>query len=183
MNRPSIRWPITTIDFEATSLASNSHPIEIGVASWEGPGSIATVWSRLIRPTPGWDARGSWNPASEAIHGISRSSLDEGHDPTDVMRTLNERCPMGVLAFCDGGRYDGHWLAELAAAAAIEPLLHLGSWHRLARMFDEEGAARLATHRAPHEIAHRAGPDAMDHIRALSWALDEPEPTFVDLDA
>lgn len=179
----AIQWPIVTLDFEASSLGGDSYPIEVGIARWEGPGHRASSWSRLIRPTAKWEARSSWNPASQAIHRIDRSRLADGLDPKETMELLNERCPIGTLAFCDGGRYDAHWLSELSEAAGIEPLLHLGSWHRLGRSLGEEAGTRLTTHRAPHEIVHRAGPDAMDHIRALAWAIGEDEPQFDVVDS
>ena len=183
MNIDDLQWPITTLDFEATSLSNDSHPIEIGVARWEGPGGEATTWSALIAPTDEWTARGSWSIQSQGIHGISPDMLERGMDPRAVMALLNDRCPIGTLAFCDGGRFDARWLSELATAADVEPRLHLGSWHRLIRCFDQEAAARIRGHRAPHEIVHRAGPDAMDHIRALAIGLCVEEPVFRDLDA
>jgi hypothetical protein len=182
LNHPALQWPVTTLDFEASSLARDSFPIEIGVARWDGPGSIATTWSVLMEPMAEWMERCSWSRESERIHGISIDMLDDGLAPAAVMALLNERCPIGTLAFCDGGRYDAHWLSELATAADVEPRLHLGSWHRLIRCFDEDAAARIRNHRAPNEIVHRAGPDAMDHIRALAAGLGVPEPSFRDLD-
>lgn len=178
----AINWPITTLDFEASSIGGNSYPIEIGIACWRGPGHNATVWSKLIAPTRAWDRRNAWSPQSEAVHGIPREHLELGLDPDEAMQLLNKRCPIGTIAFCDGGQHDSYWLEELADAAEIEAQLHLGSWGKLLRSFDQDALNRIERYKDGKNLTHRAGADAMDHIRILAVALDVKIPQFRHLD-
>lgn len=179
MTRNRLRWPVTTIDFEASALGDQSYPIEVGVAFWAGPGTRGTSWGALIRPTREWGDTGYWNPQSQRIHGISGTDLGiHGLAPSDAMRALNAFCLPGTIAFCDGGRHDLHWMRRLADAGGIQPSLLLGSWHHLVSSLGDEVAERIAKHHGPEDIVHRAAPDAEQHIRALAFGLGLDEPGF-----
>lgn len=176
----TLSWPLTTIDFEASGLGPDTYPIEIGVARWGSPESPIIVWSSLIGTTMEWRKRGRWDPEALRIHGIPRRSLEDAPGPVQVMEDLNRRCGVGTLAFCDGGTHDHHWMQKLATAAGQGPRLMLGSWRHVLMHLSEEGRDRAVNHRAPHEIAHRAGADAVDHLKAIAHAIGADEPDVGD---
>jgi DNA polymerase III epsilon subunit-like protein len=68
---------VVCIDIEASSLATNSSPIEIGVA-WISDMEIK-VRASLIRPRPAW-SQSAWSPQSAAIHGVPRAALEAAPD-------------------------------------------------------------------------------------------------------
>jgi hypothetical protein len=98
------------LDFEASSLASASYPIEV---AWSLPdGSIE---SHLISPA-GIERWNDWSAQAERLHGISRAQLvAEGQSPAWVCRRLNERLA-GRVVYTDAPEYDRTWLDELFAA-------------------------------------------------------------------
>lgn len=171
-------WPLTTIDFEASGLGRLTYPIEIGISRWHGPGHVARTWHSLIAIDPSWAAKGLWNDASQAIHGIDRRELADAPSAIDAMKTANAFAPLGTLAFCDGGGHDSYWLQRMADAAGLAPTFLLGSWAHVADAMHEDQRERLMNHRDEGETAHRAGPDAEDHIRAFACALGLEEPAF-----
>ena len=54
------------------------------------------------------------------MHGILRDDLASGATPAAVAAELNARLASIGIVWCDGGRYDAHWLAVLYATAQIE---------------------------------------------------------------
>lgn len=99
------------LDFEASSLADDSYPIEVGWV-WED----GRTESHLLRPAPGWT---DWDPAAEAIHGVSRSVLDSDGEPHDavahrVLEALGEH-----RAFASAPSWDGKWLSLLLRSAGL----------------------------------------------------------------
>ena len=105
------------IDFEASAL-ENGYPIEVGVAE------VATgaVRSWLIRPSETWLAGRIWSPASEKVHGISRSLLEaEGKPPEAVWAALAPALA-GKLLVSDNPPFDGRWLRMLSPEAAASVL-------------------------------------------------------------
>jgi len=174
----AFRWPLHTIDFEASHLGKHSYPIEIGVCIWDGPDHDARTWSSLIGRTDDWLRRGVWNEDSERIHGISRGMLDDAPTPAEALRAANRFLGVGAIVYCDGGSYDAYWLERLSTAAGILPSFTLGSWHLVGHNMDEDQRLKLHSHRAEDEIAHRAAADAEDHVRAFCHALGIPEPSF-----
>src|SRR5690554_3364695 len=74
------------IDFKASSLdLIASYPIEVGLCLPDG-----TLHSWLIRPNRQWQ---DWSDSAEAIHGISRSRLEqEGRPVAEVVEQLNGFC-------------------------------------------------------------------------------------------
>ena len=98
------------LDFEASSLADDSYPIEVGWAFEDGRAE-----AHLIRPAPGWT---DWNPRAEALHGISRAALADGASHTAVAhRVLEALSEHSVHA--SAPTWDGKWLSVLFRAAGL----------------------------------------------------------------
>ncbi len=98
----------TFIDFEASSLNTDSYPIEV---AWNYPDG--SVESHLINPDfiedwSDWDAHAQCN-----IHGIDREDLrKEGKDPNWVCDRMREALGSTIL-HSDGAEFDGFWLSRL----------------------------------------------------------------------
>jgi hypothetical protein len=134
------------LDFEASSLAPGSYPIEVGWVMEDG-----SVEEHLIRPAPAWT---DWDPTAEAIHGLSRDVLlARGEPHEEVARRM-----MQVLAahevFASAPSWDGKWLSVLLRAAGYpRHALRL----RDTEEADLDAAAEiLAPGREPGEVAHTA---------------------------
>jgi hypothetical protein len=174
-----LSWPIRTIDFEASSLHKLSYPIEIAISQWNGPDDPTGVtWHTLIGETADWRAKGLWSEDSQRIHGIDRAALVDAPEPSLVMAQANRFAPVGSVAFCDGGSYDSFWMQRLADAAGRRPAVLLGSFAHLLSFLDDEQTARIVSHHSERKIAHRAAPDAEQHIQCLAFAMGLREPRF-----
>src|SRR3546814_1795139 len=88
LNPTSIRWPLASIDFEASGLGEGTYPIEVGLAVWHGPDTPIRTWSTLIAPTPDWVARGVWKSEAESVHKIDRGSLHRSEEHTSELQSL-----------------------------------------------------------------------------------------------
>ena len=98
------------LDFEASSLASASYPVEV---AWSLPDGC--IESHLISPA-GIERWNDWSAQAERLHGISRAQLlAEGQSPAWICRRLNERLA-GRVVYTDAPEYDRAWLDELFAA-------------------------------------------------------------------
>jgi hypothetical protein len=99
------------LDFEASSLADESYPIEIGWAGENG-------WreTHLIRPAANWS---DWDDEAEAIHGLARARLlAEGEDHAVVARrALEALSPHEV--FVSAPSWDGKWMSVLLRGAGL----------------------------------------------------------------
>jgi len=169
--RSTLPWPLTVIDFEASSLDQDGYPIEVGLALWPGPDAIFG-WSTLIKPAGDWSRHGHWSPKSAKVHGIlGRELLADGQPVSRVAATLNEALGHGTVAWCDGDAYDIHWTGALFKAANVAPLFSLGDWHRLmallSRAMRDRGLGWLE--QAP--ARHRARADAEQLLLALAHAV------------
>lgn len=99
------------IDLEASGLASNSYPIEVGIVLGNGQSFEA-----LIKPLPHWQ---HWDDEAEAIHGISRAQLmEEGQDIQHVCQQMNAFCA-GKTLYSDCWVHDSRWLNLLFAEAGV----------------------------------------------------------------
>lgn len=108
------------LDFEASSLASASYPIEV---AWScGDDSIE---SHLISPASvaRWT---DWHAKAEALHGLSREQLiEKGKPPVWVAQRMNEQL-VGQTLYSDNPDFDGFWLEELfRASAGLKPAFQL----------------------------------------------------------
>lgn len=166
-------FPLAVIDFEASSLGSDSYPIEVGVAIATGRQADIASWSALIKPSPEWKSANAWDRRSEQVHGIRQSQLDEGLQPAEALARLNELLtPIGTV-WCDGGQYDRFWFDRLCKAAPlVRPAFKL--WD-IVGLFALDRAAhnRFANHIAQTEAPHRAGPDAVRICKAIVTSLED----------
>jgi hypothetical protein len=99
------------LDFEASSLAKHSYPIEVGWVWEDGSGE-----AHLIRPAPRWT---DWDARAQAIHGIARAELEaKGEDYALVAQRM-----VTVLSGHDlcasAPSWDGKWLSALLRAAGL----------------------------------------------------------------
>lgn len=164
---------IAFLDFEASSLADASYPIEVGWVFEDGRGE-----AYLIRPAPDWD---DWDSEAEAIHGITRSELqDRGVDHAQVARRMIEALSGHDLC-ASAPSWDGKWLGRLLRAAGFprhalrlrdtDAVLHEAAYAALRDVVPRDVLARtVADLIARCEIA-RAGPTPAH--RALADAEEE----------
>jgi len=100
------------IDLEASGLASNSYPIEVGLALEPG-----RRYCRLIKPVDHWH---HWDEHAESVHKISRETLfEKGRPVTEVAHELNQLLKNRIV-FSDAWGVDNSWIMVLFAAAGIE---------------------------------------------------------------
>ncbi|CAH2606161.1 Transcriptional regulator (plasmid) [Rhodovastum atsumiense] len=107
------------IDFEASSLSTDSYPIEVAWVGEDGRGE-----SYLIRPEPDWC---DWSPASQSIHGITRAHLQrDGHEAVWVAnRLITVLGDPAARVYSDVPGHDQMWLDELLAASSSAPRIPL----------------------------------------------------------
>ena len=161
------------LDFEASSLAKESYPIEIAWA-WED----GREETHLIRPAPGWT---DWDERAAVIHGIARSELlSLGASHVEIAHRVVDSL-VGHLVYASSPSWDGKWLSVLLRSAGLpRHALRLRDTDEaqleaarsgLQRRLPEDGldatAAELIRRvRAADEgpIAHRALPDAAHEL-------------------
>jgi hypothetical protein len=99
------------LDFEASSLAKKSYPIEVAWIFEDGRAE-----THLIRPAPGWD---DWDMAAEAIHHIPRARLlSEGTPHDELARHMVDQLSGHDLT-ASAPSWDGKWLSALLRAAGL----------------------------------------------------------------
>lgn len=103
---------IVFLDFEASSLAKCSHPIEVAWVFEDGAEE-----THLIRPAPQWT---DWNADAQAIHGITPEVLErEGEALAHVAwRMMAELAGHDLVASAPS--WDGKWLSTLLRAAGVD---------------------------------------------------------------
>jgi hypothetical protein len=99
------------LDFEASSLAKHSYPIEVAWVFEDGAAE-----SRLIRPAPQWD---DWDATAEAIHHITRETLLRDGTPHDVLARTMMEVLSGHDLTASAPSWDGKWLSALLRAAGL----------------------------------------------------------------
>lgn len=151
------------LDIEASAYAlPGSYPLEVAVAY------VASGESKswLIRPTESWLSRGYWDPASEAVHGISRELLLADGRPVEQVQAELTEAVQGYRVLSDATSADGYWLDVLYELAEppfaleriadyIRPATGLTGIAARERFVVAEAEARR---RVPRR--HRAEPDA-----------------------
>lgn len=102
---------IVFLDFEASSLARHSYPIEVAWVFEDGSSE-----SHLIRPAPQWE---DWDASAEAIHHIPRATLLQEGMPHDELaqRMVAELSAHDLTASAPS--WDGKWLSALLRAAGL----------------------------------------------------------------
>lgn len=169
----TLLWPIWSVDFEASSLAAASYPIEIGIVRWSGPHTHIEGWSTLIRPTDEWLGDRIWSAESAAVHGIKLEDLSGGMDPTSVVATVNRIVEPGTVLHCDGGQYDARWLRVLTAASAVEPWWRLGDLDHLVWRLTGYQQMAVVRYLDKSTAKHRARDDAERLMQAIARGLGE----------
>ena len=160
------------IDFEASSLAPNGYPIEVGLALWLAPDEPIRGWSALIRPAEDWTRHGHWSPASAKVHGIRGSDLLARGQPSGRIAAALNAALGPSIAWCDGGPYDAHWTRALFKAGGVRPDFALGDWPRLAAMLGAAARARALDWLDIAPTRHRARDDAEQLLLALAHAAE-----------
>jgi hypothetical protein len=98
------------LDFEASSLAKNSYPIEVAWVFEDGRSE-----DHLIKPAPGWT---DWDERAEAIHRISRAELERGTPHEMVAARMLEVLSVHSL-YASAPSWDGKWLSTLLRGAGL----------------------------------------------------------------
>jgi hypothetical protein len=150
------------LDMEASGFGKASYPIEVGYVLPDGQS-----YCTLIRPLDNWT---HWDPAAEALHGISRSTaLAHGRPVADVVRHLNHHLH-GRTVYSDGWAHDYSWLAALFDAADRQPSFRLDNLRAV--LTDQEAArwhaAKTEVEQELHLQRHRASADARVLQRTLA---------------
>jgi hypothetical protein len=160
------------LDFEASSLAKQGYPIEIGWVFEDGAGE-----THLIRPAPQWT---EWDGEAEAIHHISREMLAEQGEPHDEVAQRMVEILSGHDLYASAPSWDGKWLSTLLRAAGLpRHALRL----RDSELAQRESATRILSGKLAGEglraavdavlaHAHQADRDQVRH-RALDDAEQE----------
>tara|TARA_R110002020_G_C16320147_1_gene774726 strand:- start:11329 stop:11832 length:504 start_codon:yes stop_codon:yes gene_type:complete len=155
------------IDIEASSLAADSWPIEVGVAWLEGKRVIKH--SSLIQPKPEWP-EAAWHVDSAKIHNIPREDLNNAPLADDVAVWLAELVD-GRPLVSDAPAFDERWLRQITGDqewCKVYPLQEALWW-----AFSDEGKInpgklrRAYKHRVSQKTVHRAADDAAAH--AYAW--------------
>lgn len=94
------------LDFEASSLHYDSHPIEV---AWSSPDGV--IMSYLIKPEPDWV---DWDDYAENyIHGISRAQLEaEGLSAVEVVKKMTAALA-GHTVYTSDSMFDAKWCEKL----------------------------------------------------------------------
>ena len=159
---------LIVVDFEASGLISGSWPIEVGLARLSG--DTLWSWSSLIYPEETWDPA-AWSLDSEAIHGITRDTLEGAPSAAEVAR-IAARHLEGCLVVSDAPRYDEYWGRCLFETAGLN-FPRLTDFDTVANNI---AAGSLPILRQIYaaldctDIPHRAGPDALLLLSALTAA-------------
>lgn len=99
------------LDFEASSLADRSHPIEVAWVFQNGRHE-----SHLIAPAPNWT---DWDDEAEAIHHITREMLAAEGEPHDEVARRMVEALSGHDLFASAPSWDGKWLSTLLRSAGL----------------------------------------------------------------
>jgi hypothetical protein len=102
---------IAFLDFEASSLAKTSYPIEV---AWVFPDGASE--SFLIRPAPGWT---DWAPEAEAVHGLARERVVREGVAHDWVALHMLTALRDVTLYASAPSWDGQWLSRLLRAAGL----------------------------------------------------------------
>lgn len=99
------------LDFEASSLAKLSYPIEVAWVFEDGSSE-----AHLIKPAQQWT---DWDSEAEAIHHIARETLQVEGSPHGVVAQRMVDQLSGHNLFASAPSWDGKWLSALLRAAKL----------------------------------------------------------------
>ena len=162
------------LDFEASSFAPDSWPVEIGL-SWLADDGTIESHARLIRRHPTW-SMDAWSEDSAAVHAIPYAMLQNGLEASEAVGWFRATA-RGQRICSDAPRFETMWLrrlletscdpltvdSELARVGDIRTILEPMLPPQALDAFHE----RLARLRVPH----RAGPDSARYASALLAAF------------
>ena len=149
------------LDFEASSLAKKSYPIEVAWVFEDGREE-----SHLIRPAPDW---GDWDIAAEDIHHIPRAMLlREGAAHDQLARRMVDQLSGHDLT-ASAPSWDGKWLSALLRAAGLPR-------HSL-RLRDTEEAQRDTARAILKKVIAGDGLERrVEQVRSAALAAGTSEP-------
>lgn len=102
---------VVFLDFEASSLGKLSYPIEVAWVFENGESE-----THLIKPARQWT---EWDEKAEAVHRISRETLESEGEPHDVVARRMVDQLSGHRLFASAPSWDGKWLSALLRAAKL----------------------------------------------------------------
>lgn len=109
----------TIIDIEASGLGRGTYPIELGFITSNGETGCT-----LVKPEEHWQ---QWSTDAEALHGITRSLVEEkGRPITEVALWLNDKL-LGQTVYSDGWVNDMCWLGRLFDEAGVPQAFRIES--------------------------------------------------------
>jgi DNA polymerase III epsilon subunit-like protein len=153
------------LDFEASSLALGSFPIEIGATIIEQSGEILTQ-SRLIVPHRTWNMN-FWSPESEQIHNIPHGILLSKGEEADTVAHWFEDISKNHLIISDNPEFEAMWLKKLNSVTDIQmPQVH-DIDALFAQTLESKGLDMAYEYLSKTKVPHRAGPDSL--IMATAW--------------
>ncbi|GGE29115.1 hypothetical protein GCM10011360_16550 [Primorskyibacter flagellatus] len=161
---------VVFLDFEASSLAPDGWPIEIGL-TWIDELDELVTWSSLIRPHPNWSSA-AWCADAEAIHQLSQADLLSARPAEDVAAEANAMIA-DRLMISDGRTADARWLDQLLATVEqtrASPILDYDA--TAIRHFNADALDALYTSLTRRRAPRRAGPDSRRLARAWLRALE-----------
>lgn len=104
------------LDFEASSLADDSYPIEVAWVFEDGRSE-----AHLIAPAPEWT---DWDVKAEAIQGIARAELvARGTRAAQVAARMVAELS-GHDLFASAPSWDGKWMSAVGAVSLMRTRLH-----------------------------------------------------------
>jgi len=101
------------IDLEASSLHSNSYPIEVGVVLHSGERYCA-----LIRPDDSWQ---DWDKEAEDVHHITKKLLQEHGKSIEMVADELNTLLGNQTVYSDGWVVDDSWVKKLFYTAKKSP--------------------------------------------------------------
>ncbi len=99
------------LDFEASSLAKQSYPIEVAWVFEDGRSETF-----LIRPAPAWT---DWDERAAAVHRLTRAVLLRDGVPHDEVARRLLTALGDVAVYASSPSWDGKWLSVLLRAAGL----------------------------------------------------------------
>ena len=161
---------IKFLDLEASSLDSDSWPVEVGLA-WISDG-LVEVRSSLIHPDEVWPMR-AWSPVSAEIHGISMEELRRAPPAAEIARWTAGLVGDATVV-SDAPEFDARWLACLYETEGGLILPPVRDFDLLAAArFDMAAIRRVYAALDAIPAPHRAGPDAERLARAWTAGLED----------